>query len=233
MSWNAPPTTRSEYERARLQQAIARTLARAQPTPLEAIPTQARCTRCGRHTPAQARFCDRCGARVHRGPVQSSKLTEAVAGPWRRSNGALRGAPRPAGEPSPFPRGEPGRSAHPMRSSPITARCSRDGSDPTRWRCCSTGSAGRTGSPTATPAFDPPPRRGRSSGSTRAFAASSWLIGASPRSPLRISPRGAMARHVARAGGEVQSGSVGAGPEEMGGKAGSRRSLPTTALQSG
>ena len=71
-------------------------------------------------------------------------------------------------------------TASPMRSSPTTARSSPGGSGPTRSRCCSIGSAERTGSRTATPrpAHRPPPAR--SSGSTRACARSSSPTGTFP-----------------------------------------------------
>jgi transposase len=55
-----------------------------------------------------------------------------------------------------------------------TGKCFRAGSDPTPSRSCSTGSCVRTGSATATAASARPPPRARSSGSIRAFAASSW-----------------------------------------------------------
>ena len=77
MSRNGTPTLRSDYERARLQRAMARALAQAPPAPIEQLQSQARC-RCGRRTSHRARFCDRCGAPLARGPSPTPKFTEAV-----------------------------------------------------------------------------------------------------------------------------------------------------------
>ena len=77
MSRNGTPTLRSDYERARLQRAVARALGQAPPAPIEQLQPQARC-RCGRRASHRARFCDRCGAPLGRGPAPSPKFTEAV-----------------------------------------------------------------------------------------------------------------------------------------------------------
>jgi transposase len=68
----------------------------------------------------------------------------------------------------------------PRRSSPTTARSSRAGSAAPKPRCCSTGSAGRTGSITCSPPPGARRRPARSSGSTGRSARSSSPDAPSP-----------------------------------------------------
>ncbi len=154
-----------------------------------------RCT-CGRWT-SSAVFRWRTAGRASWSPVSMTTPGSSSSRRWSRS--------RPGGRSA---RRSPRRcvvTVCPRKCSRITERSSPVGtSSRSRWRCSSSGSAGRMGSSSGWPSLARRPRRARSSGCTRRYGKSSSTTSSRSSRRPRPRPRSTAGSRATTAGGRIR-----------------------------